>query len=146
MPESELCLTEKELIEKTFKVINSYPIVITYNGDDFDLPYLYSRSQDSRIDPTSHTTIPKEQVPILVKRDSFVKRGTLAEPVRLKNAIHLDLFRTFQNRSIQIYAFGNKYSEYTLNAISLALLGEGKLDLDLEISELTITEAGRILS
>jgi DNA polymerase, archaea type len=138
MPESELCLTEKELIEKTFNVISSYPIVITYNGDDFDLPYLYSRSQDSRIDPTSHTPIPKEQVPILVKRDSFVKRGTLAEPVRLRNAIHLDLFRTFQNRSIQIYAFGNKYSEYTLNAISLALLGEGKLDLDLDISDLPL--------
>jgi DNA polymerase I len=138
MPESELCMTEKELIEKTFKVINSYPIVITYNGDDFDLPYLYARSQDLRIDPTSHSPIPKEQVPILVKRDSFVKRGTLAEPVRLKNAIHLDLFRTFQNRSIQIYAFGNKYSEYTLNAISLALLGEGKLDLDLDISELPL--------
>src|ERR671919_694252 len=136
--EVELCLTEKELIEKTFKGINSYPIVITYNGDDFDLPYLYSRSQDSRIDPASHSTIPKEQVPILVKRDSFMKRGTLAEPVRLKNAIHIDLFRTFQNRSIQIYAFGNKYSEYTLNAISLALLGEGKLELDSDISELSL--------
>src|ERR671919_632016 len=138
MPEAELCLTEKELIEKTFKVINSYPIVITYNGDDFDLPYLYARSQDSRIDPTSHSIILKEQVPILVKRDSFVKRGTMADPVRLKNAIHLDLFRTFQNRSIQIYAFGNKYSEYTLNTISLALLGEGKLELDSDISELSL--------
>ena len=136
--EIELCMTEKELIEKTFEVINSYPIVITYNGDDFDLPYLYSRSQDSRIDPASHSAIPKEQVPILVKRESFVKRGTLAEPVRLKNAIHIDLFRTFQNRSIQIYAFGNKYSEYTLNAISLALLGEGKLELELDISELSL--------
>ena len=136
--EIELCITEKELIEKTFEVINSYPIVITYNGDDFDLPYLYSRSQDSRIDPASRSAIPKEQVPILVKRDSFVKRGTLAEPVRLKNAIHIDLFRTFQNRSIQIYAFGNKYSEYTLNAISLALLGEGKLELELDISELSL--------
>ena len=136
MAEAELCLTEKELIEKTFEVISSYPIVLTYNGDDFDLPYLYARSQDSRIDPISHSAIPKEQVPILVKRDSFVKRGTLAEPVHLRNAIHLDLFRTFQNRSIQIYAFGNKYSEYTLNAISQALLGEGKLDLDLDISEL----------
>jgi DNA polymerase, archaea type len=136
--EIELCMTEKELIEKTFEVINMYPIVITYNGDDFDLPYLYSRSQDSRIDPASHSAIPKEQVPILVKRESFVKRGTLAEPVRLKNAIHIDLFRTFQNRSIQIYAFGNRYSEYTLNAISLALLGEGKLELELDISELSL--------
>jgi DNA polymerase, archaea type len=138
MPEAEVCLTEKELIEKAFEVLNSYPMVLTYNGDDFDLPYLYSRSQDSRIDPVSHSPIPKERVPILVKRDSFVKRGTLADPVRLRNAIHLDLFRTFQNRSIQIYAFGNKYSEYTLNAISQALLGEGKLDLDLDISELPI--------
>ena len=71
-----------------------------------------------------------------------MKRGTLADPVRLRNAIHLDLFRTFQNRSIQIYAFGNKYSEYTLNAISQALLGEGELDLDLDISGATHTEAG----
>lgn len=137
-PEAELCLTEKELIEKAFKVIDSYPLVITYNGDDFDLPYLYARSQDPRIDPISNSTIPKGQVPIIVKRDSFIKRGTSTEPVRLKNAIHLDLFRTFQNRSIQIYAFGNKYSEYTLNAISQALLGEGKLDLDSEISELPL--------
>jgi DNA polymerase, archaea type len=138
MTEAELCNTEKELIEKTFKVLSSYPIVITYNGDDFDLPYLYARSQDSRIDALAHTAIPKEQVPILVKKDSFAKRGTLAEAVHVRNAIHLDLFRTFQNRSIQIYAFGNRYSEYTLNAISQALLSDGKLDFDLDISELPI--------
>ena len=59
MPEAEVCLTEKELIEKAFEVINSYPMVLTYNGDDFDLPYLYSRSQDSRIDPISHSPNPK---------------------------------------------------------------------------------------
>jgi DNA polymerase, archaea type len=138
MAEAELCNTEKELIEKTFKVMSSYPIVLTYNGDDFDLPYLYSRSQDSRIDLLAHTVIPKEQVPILVKKDNFVKRGTLADPVHIRNAIHIDLFRTFQNRSIQIYAFGNKYTEYTLNAISQALLGDGKLDFDVDISELPV--------
>lgn len=136
MTETELCSTEKELIEKTFQAMSTYPIIITYNGDDFDLPYLYARSQDSRIDPFDHFAIPKEQVPILVKRESFVKRGTQAEPVHLRNAIHIDLFRTFQNRSVQIYAFGNRYSEYTLNAISQALLGDSKLDIDLNISDL----------
>ncbi|MGB8133096.1 MAG: 3'-5' exonuclease, partial [Nitrososphaeraceae archaeon] len=49
IPEAQLYSTEKELLEETFRIIGSYPIVITYNGDDFDLPYLYARSQDPAI-------------------------------------------------------------------------------------------------
>ncbi len=71
IPDAEPCKTEKELLEKTFDVIGRYPILITFNGDDFDLPYLYARSQDPRIDP-SGVAIPKDGVPIMVKRESFV--------------------------------------------------------------------------
>src|SRR5918996_711448 len=46
IPEAQLYGTEKELLEETFRIIGSYPIIITYNGDDCDLPYLYARSQD----------------------------------------------------------------------------------------------------
>jgi DNA polymerase, archaea type len=138
IPEAEVCNTEKELLQKAFRIIDSYPIIITYNGDDFDLPYLYARSQDPRIDPISKLAISKDEVPILVKRDTFVKRGSQAEPVQTRRGLHIDLFRTFQNRSVQLYAFSHKYSEFTLNAISEALLNEGKIEFEGDIKDLPI--------
>jgi DNA polymerase I len=138
IPEAEICKTEKELLEKTFDTIWSYSVLVTFNGDDFDLPYLYERSQDPAIDPINHAIIPKEEIPLLVKRDSFIKRGIQAEAVQLKHGVHIDLFRTFQNRSIQIYAFSHKYSEYRLNAISEALLHDSKIEFDGNISDLPI--------
>ena len=136
--EAEICKTEKELLEKTFKIIWSYNVLVTFNGDDFDLPYIYERSQDPEIDPIDHTVISKEEIPIVVKRDSFIKKGIQAEAVQLRHGVHIDLFRTFQNRSIQIYAFSHKYSEYRLNAISEALLNDSKIEFDGNISDLPI--------
>jgi DNA polymerase I len=46
-PRAEIFENEKDLISAAFKVLKSYPIILTFNGDDFDLPYLYTRSQDS---------------------------------------------------------------------------------------------------
>jgi DNA polymerase I len=135
--EAEPCATEKELIEKAFMIINAYPIIITFNGDDFDLPYLYARSQDSGIDP-SGIAIPKDKVPIMVKKESFIKHGMQAEPVGIRHGIHIDLYRTFDNRSIQIYAFSRAYTDHTLNAISEALLGDSKIEFEGDISDLPI--------
>jgi DNA polymerase I len=137
IPEAESCASEKELIEKAFTIINAYPIIITFNGDDFDLPYLYARSQDSRIDP-SGVAIPKDKVPIIVKKESFIKHGMQAEPVGIRHGIHIDLYRTFDNRSVQIYAFSRAYTDHTLNAISEALLGDSKIEFEGDISDLPI--------
>jgi DNA polymerase, archaea type len=137
IPEAETCTTEKELLEKAFGIINEYPIIITFNGDDFDLPYLYARSHDSRIDPNG-AAIPKDKVPILVKKESFIKRGMQAEPVGIRHGIHIDLYRTFDNRSIQIYAFSRAYTDHTLNAISEALLDDTKIEFEGDISDLPI--------
>lgn len=142
IPEAEQCQTEKELLEKAFRIINEYPIVLTFNGDDFDLPYLYMRSQDPRIDPKG-VTIPKEKVPIMVKKETFSKHGMQAEPVGIRHGMHIDLYRTFDNRSIQIYAYNRIYSEKTLNAISEALLDETKLEFEGDISDLPIQTLAR---
>lgn len=134
----ELCDSEKDLILKVFAIIQDYPIVLTFNGDDFDLPYLYARAQDPDIDPIAKKPIEKELIPILVKKESYIKRGIQADPVSLKYGVHIDLFRTFQNRSVQNYAFSHKYSEFTLNAICEALLNDSKIDFDGNISDLPI--------
>ena len=94
IPEAEVIETEKELILAAFKDIKNYPITLTFNGDDFDFPYLYMRSQDTRIDPIKKEIIKKEDIPFIVKRDNFIKRGMQAEPVNIKHGIHIDLFRT----------------------------------------------------
>lgn len=134
--EAEICKTEKELLKRAFEIIGSYPILVTYNGDDFDLPYLYARSQDQRIDPATKQPISKDEIPIIVKKDTFIKRGIQAEPIQTKNGLHLDLFRTFQNKSVQIYAFSHKYSEFTLKAVCEALLDDTKLEFEGDISSL----------
>jgi DNA polymerase I len=137
IPEAESCATEKELIEKAFAIIKEYPIILTFNGDDFDLPYLYARSLDPSIDPNG-IAIPRDKVPIIVKKESFIKHGMQAEPVSIRHGIHIDLYRTFDNRSIQIYAFSRAYTDHTLNAISEALLDDSKIEFEGDISDLPI--------
>jgi DNA polymerase I len=77
-------------------------------------------------------------VPIVVKKESFIKHGMQAEPVGVRHGIHIDLYRTFDNRSIQIYAFSRAYTDHTLNAISEALLGDSKIEFEGDISDLPI--------
>jgi len=114
--------SEKEMLAATFEIINRYPLVITFNGDNFDLPYLRGRARA--------LGIPDDEIPLKAGRDN----------VDMKVGVHVDLYRFFYNRSIQIYAFSNAYKEATLDAISKALIGKGKLPLTKPIAELSYDE------
>ena len=81
----------KRFIAKSIYVIQNYPIVLTYNGDDFDLPYLYAKSQDPSIDPLEKKPIGKELVPILVKKDSFTK-GVFRRTPFIGNMAFISIF------------------------------------------------------
>lgn len=109
---------EKKMIEDSFKFIADYPFVITYNGDDFDMPYLYNRAE--------RLGIKNAENPFYMMRDSAT----------LKQGVHIDLYRTMSNRSFQIYAFSHKYTDFSLNSVSLALLGESKIDYGVELDKL----------
>ncbi|MEM0146109.1 MAG: DNA-directed DNA polymerase I [Conexivisphaerales archaeon] len=111
---------EKQLLVEFFKDALQYPVILTFNGDSFDLPYIYHRAIS--------LNVPKEAIPIILQR----------EMATFVHGIHIDLYKTFNNRSIQGYAFSNKYSEHTLNAISEALLGEEKVTLDDAINDLSM--------
>ena len=109
---------EKDMILDAFKIMSSYPFVLTYNGDDFDMPYLYNRAE--------RLGIKKEENPLYMMRDSAT----------LKEGVHIDLYRTLSNRSFQIYAFSHKYTDFSLNTVSKALLNETKIDYGIELSDL----------
>jgi DNA polymerase I len=113
---------EKELLLEAFKLIEEYPLVITFNGDNFDLPYLLNRALK--------LGVPREQIPI--------EWSPKSEYAELRKGLHLDLYKFFTNRSMRVYAFSNKYREgRTLDEIAVALLGRGKVQRESAVAEMS---------
>jgi len=114
--------SEEKLIREVFKVLEEYPFVITFNGDDFDLRYLLHRAEKFGMR--------RDEIPIELGR----------RVCTLKYGVHIDLYKFFFNRSIQVYAFGNKYRDVTLDEVAGALLGKRKIVLEKPLAELTYME------
>nr|MDO8099303.1 DNA-directed DNA polymerase I [Candidatus Njordarchaeota archaeon] len=114
--------SEVKLLERTFEVLDEYPVVVTFNGDLFDLRYLAHRARKLNLDSA--------KIPIVLTR----------QRAALRYGEHIDLYQFFFNRSIQVYAFSNKYRDVSLDTISRALIGEGKLQLVRPITELSPQE------
>lgn len=118
--EVEIFDSERALILELFRIMNNYPLIITFNGDGFDLPYIYNRALVLGIDPAY---IPIEEV-----RDF----------VSVRHGFHIDLYKFFSIEAIQNYAFSQAYKEKTLDAIAQALLGETKVAIDVSVSDLPL--------
>lgn len=114
--------TEEQLLRGIFDILWNYPFVLTFNGDDFDLRYLSHRA--------ANLGISKRDIPIEVgKRVCLLKYG-----------VHIDLYKFFFNRSIQIYAYRNKYKDISLNDVGKAVVGLEKIKFEKSIGELNYTE------
>ncbi|MFW9884031.1 MAG: DNA-directed DNA polymerase I [Candidatus Thorarchaeota archaeon] len=114
---------EKEMLIEAFRIIDAYPIVLTFVGDAFDFQYLHNRAQKLGINMSKHC-------PIYLARDlALLQRG-----------IHVDLYRFLKNPSIRLYALSGAYEQFNLESIAKGLLGVGKLDLSDDISALDYFE------
>jgi DNA polymerase I len=113
---------ETQMLTRVFRAMSDYPIILTFNGDNFDLRYLYNRALK--------IGIKNEEIPIVLTK----------EFAYISTSIHIDLYRFFHNRSIQVYAFSDRYKEETLDAIAKALLNIGKISLNKSIHELTLLD------
>lgn len=113
--------TERELIVETLRLIDDYPVVLTFNGDDFDFKYLRNRARNLGVGDVD--------IPIIMgRRFAF-----------LTNGVHIDLYQFFRNRSIQGYAFGNVYREFSLDDITQGILNEGKIPVP-DFNQLSMAE------
>jgi DNA polymerase I len=113
---------ELSLLKEIFRYMLDYPILLTFNGDNFDLHYLWRRAQV--------LGLRKEEVPILMGREIAL----------LPVGVHVDLYKFFHNHAIQIYAFGNAYREVALGTITSALINKGKIPIENTVSELSYNE------
>ncbi len=112
--------SEEEMLQDFFKEVLRFPLLLTFNGDNFDIPYLITRSLK--------LGIPLEDIPF---KDTGKEGKYLA-------GIHIDLYRFFFNKAVKNYVFGGKYTEYTLDAIAQAVLGESKVKIDTLVSFLDL--------
>jgi DNA polymerase, archaea type len=118
----EYCETEEDLLRKTFEVFWDYPFILTFNGDDFDLRYLTHRALN--------LGFRRGEIPIEVgKRVCLLRYG-----------IHIDLYKFFFNRSVQIYAYSNRYKDVSLDEVGNALIGAQKIHLEKTFGDLTYSE------
>jgi len=116
--------SEEKLLLAIFDALWDYPFVFTFNGDDFDLRYLWHRAQK--------LGIKRSKVPIELGRKVCL----------LRHGVHIDLYKFFFNKALQIYAFGQKYRDVTLDDVGQALVEIKKLELTKGLNDLTYTELG----
>ena len=112
--------TEKELLKRFFEIIVDYPVILTFNGDDFDIPYIYYRALKLNFVP--------EEIPFAVT----------SHEGKYLAGLHIDLYKFFFNKAVRNYAFEGKYNEYNLDAVASALLGISKVKVDTLISFLDL--------
>ncbi|MGC9071977.1 MAG: DNA-directed DNA polymerase I [Acidilobus sp.] len=109
--EVELFDSEKAMLLETLRKLGRYGVVFTFNGDNFDLPYIYNRLLNLGESP--------DDLPLVFLQDY----------VTFRRALHVDLHKLFDVKALQTYAFGNKYREKSLEAVAEALIGQGKHEL-----------------
>ncbi|NPA22741.1 MAG: DNA-directed DNA polymerase I [Crenarchaeota archaeon] len=116
--------SEYEMLREFFKIVCQYPLIITFNGDNFDLKYIYNRALK--------LGFRKDEIPIISKRDEMT----------IALGVHIDLYKFFNIRAIETYAFGGKYrgAEKTLDTIASALVKMKKIPRDKPISEMDYAE------
>ncbi|UCH56961.1 MAG: DNA-directed DNA polymerase I [Candidatus Bathyarchaeota archaeon] len=112
---------ERALVEEVFSVLDEYPIIMTFNGDNFDLRYLKNRAKK--------LAFADDENPITLGRRFAY----------LRNGLHIDLYRFFLNKAIQVYAFGNRYRENNLDDVASSIIGKKKIEVGV-ISELAFEE------
>ena len=109
---------EKEMLKDSFELIDSYPVILTYNGDVFDMPYLYNRANILEIEYNPFRMMQKKAT--------------------LNSGVHIDLYGVFSNRSLKTYAFDAKYVEEGLDPVSEAMLGEKKIEFDGNLQDIPL--------
>lgn len=136
-----MCESESELLEHVFQRIvqPGYPLITTFWGTAFDLPYLMNRAKVLKIS--------EHKIPI----DGYYDHKQAAKSDRSKKSpwiiksvgdkLHLDLCIFLDLAVIKNYVFKNKYLDTSLDTVSKALIGIGKADLEgVPISQLPIND------
>jgi len=123
---------ERALFEQIALAIKPYNILVTFFGDGLDIPYLKFRAK--KLGVTS------------LWRDIYLERdkGYQVKQSIIRDKVHLDIFKFFNNSSIRTYAYKEAYGPYpSLGELAGVFLGEKKAGDRRRINEMTPQELSR---
>ncbi|GAH40248.1 unnamed protein product, partial [marine sediment metagenome] len=69
---------EKDLLIETFRILWKYPVVITFNGDNFDLNYIFHRAKKLKISEQLNNKSYRLTVSFLTNPSKFVRSISLS--------------------------------------------------------------------
>ncbi len=107
----ELVSDEKELIKRTIDILKDYDIIYTYNGDNFDLPYLKRRAEHLGIEVSF-----KQK-----KQKIKISRGGIHLRSYIPGKVHVDLY-PIARRTLNL-------TTYKLEDVSYELFDVHKLEV-----------------
>lgn len=102
----ELVENEKELIKRAVKILKDYDLIYTYNGDNFDFPYLVKRAK---------------YLGVNIPLDIRISRGGMYLRSYIPGKIHIDLYPIVR-RTLNL-------SKYKLEDVCYELFGVRKLEV-----------------
>lgn len=129
--------SEKELLVQTIRYCNNLPqqIAVSYNGDGFDIPYIYRRLQvfnlDRQFGIVGYEMDSREYGENSWKKSYYKK---------WKGKFLIDLYPYFSNGNIKAGAYNTEYENNKLDTVSKTILGESKYYYESFISKLCMEE------
>jgi DNA polymerase elongation subunit (family B) len=124
--------SERELLKDAVGFVNNLPrkIVVTYNGDTFDIPYISKRLEINGLD-------------MGVVGYKLSDKGFMSRWYKKWNGKYLlDLYQYFSNANIRTGAYKSAYDNVKLDTVAEAILGETKYHYEGEIESMSSEELG----
>ena len=128
--------SEKKLLKRFFEILDNSisGLIITYNGDLFDMPYLKNRCKILDLMEFYYRIRKKQHGEYTYEPQSNYQLDIH------KYKIHIDMCKFFTLPYIKAYAFSNRYKDQKLDTVSKALLGIGKVEHEVLINEMPLFE------
>ena len=137
------CMCESELLEHVFQRISlpKYPLIVTFWGSGFDLPYLMNRARVLKI--------PDHKIPISGYYEHTMANKSKSDSskrspwkIKIHDKLHLDLCIFFDLTIIKNYVFKNEYLDAgDLDTVARSLIKMGKVKYDdIPISNMSLSE------
>ena len=112
--------SERQMIHDAlrFMVDSKYKIIVGYNSDKFDMPYLFQRAETFGLK--------YDDIYCRIELDKYSNKQQFRFIKGIKNKFLIDLYAFMSNPSIKNYAFKGAYETDSLEDVSQAILGYGK--------------------
>ena len=122
------CVTERQLLDMFFRVIDHIDVLSAWNGDGFDIPYLVQRARRVYgIKGPRKLCREGFKIKEVKKSDAY---GNEVTRIFLTGRVHLDLLELYKR-----FTFGER-ENYRLDTIAALELGSKKLEFDGDLEDL----------